>query len=419
MVKTWIVGAVMICLGGALAPTYAQEPSAVFDPMTLPAQQESLLPLLDRILAEPGEAERYLGLASFINTYGEWVELSSASKTLRVHLITYLLQQDKQQEAIALVKSGDVKGWLTYQFQNGVANDFMFAMDTGRFDYVLGLIEHAPQGVNSAFPVTVQGDTITPLAMLATAKYRDAVQYEVIVRALLRQGANPHQQLSNGLSPLIIAASANNNLFSRIVHAFDSEQKGATSDLMRNTPLNDTELLEMQAIADALIERQASGDDNYSFDKLHQLWIQMIIKGYNTPADLIYERLLSYKEFNVDYHKGSNGLTGLMAATLSSVYGGNVEYAQRLLQRGADPKALIDVGTTDAGEPTRVNLIQLALQNDNYKVVALLIQNGVNFVLLPDNEEVLILSSAMEQRAFKSAYVIREALTSSFAKMAE
>lgn len=389
----------------------------VADPLAIPYEQEVSIDLVEKTLQADNEVERHLGLSSLIKTFGPWITLQYNEQKMRIHIITYLLQKNLQQDAVSLIKSKEVPGWLSYRFQNGVANDFLFALDAGRIDYVLGLIEYAPEGVNSTFPVTLDGDLISPLSLLATDKYRKLPQYEVVLRALLKAGANPFAELPNGLSPMVISASTNNLAFSRIVNAFEAEKKGDGNDLFKNTPLSEDEVLEMQAIADALIERQASQEDNYDFKSLHQLWIKMIIKGYNVPADIIYDKLISYKDFSIDYRSGEKGLTALMASTLSNLYGGNVEYAKRLIARGADPKALIDVSGDGATKATRINLIQLALQNDNYKVVALLIQNGVNFVLLPDDEDTLILSEAMQQRAFKSAYVIKEAINSSFSKL--
>lgn len=395
----------------------AVNPDGVFDAMTVEKVAVNPIPLLEKILNQETPDERYLGLANFVKTHGEWLALQNGEQQFRLHISSYLLQQGFEQEASDLLKSGDMKGWISYKFQDGVANDFMFALDTGRFQYIQALIDYAPNGVNSTFPVTLTGDSLTPLGLLATDKYQKHPQYEAVIRSLLKNGANPYHQLPNGLSPVVIAASSNNHLFTRIVHAYDSEQKGAASDLLRNTPLTDAEMIEMQTIADALIERKTQGNDNYSFSKLHELWIQMILKGYNTPADLIYDRLLGFKEFKVDDRLNDGGLNGLMATALSSIYGGNVEYASRLIERGANPSFLIEVAGENEQEATRINLIQLALQNDNHKVVTLLIQKGVNFVLLPDDEEALILSEAMEQRAFKSAFVIKEALNASLEKL--
>lgn len=389
----------------------------VFNPMAIERLSSDGLAVLDKVLQIEDDIERHLALSNFINTYGEWIPIRVGASESRLHISAILLQQKMELDAIDLIKSKRVKTWFSYRFDTGVANDFMYALDTGSFQYIQALIEHAPQGVNTEFPVTLQGDKVTPIALLATEKYRQSPQYEVILRALLNAGANPYQEMSNGLSPMIIASSSNNTQFIRMIHAYDAEKKGAASDLFKNTPLQADEIFEMQAIADALIERQAQGRDQYSFEKLHELWIQMILKGYNLPADIIYERLLAFEGFNADYRVNNGGLNGLMAVALSTNYGGNVEYGKKLIDRGADPKTLISVGNDDAGKPIHVNLIQLSFQNDNHKVVTLFIQNGVNFIFSSEDEETLILSEAMEQRAFRSAFVIKEALEASFKQL--
>ena len=139
------------------------------------------------------------------------------------------------------------------------------------------------------------------------------------------------------------------------------------------------------------------------------MWVQMILKGYNLPADLMYDELKTRPEFNINA-KAPGGFSPLMAATMSPLYGGNVEYAKLLIERGAKANILIDIPGEGEGESVKVNFIQLALQRDNFKIVAIMISNNVNFISAPQDEDVLLLSEAMSQKAYVSAAILKQAL---------
>lgn len=383
---------------------------SVYDPMSvvLPVGGVLTPKLIEDAVIGKSEELRYLALASLVKNKGPWVLIGSSGNNAKIHISAYLLQTEKEADAINLLTKGDIDGWVSYVFYGGVANDFMLALDSGALDYIKALVKYSPAGVNSTFPLTVNGDEVTPISLLATEKYVSKVYYESVLRALLKGGADPHQPLPNGMTPMVIASSSNNMHFVRVSQAFLAEQSTSRTGLFVNSPLSQVELIEMQAIVDAWLEHSSKNESKYDFKKMHELWIQMILKGYNMAADLIYESLIKHPEFSIDY-RDDGGLSGLMASTLSNVYGGNVEYAAKLIQLGADPQILIEVDI-DNEAPVRINLIQLALERDNYKTVGLFITKGVNFVTLPDSEDELVLTSAMKQKAFKSAYMIRQAV---------
>tara|TARA_Y100000310_G_scaffold104469_1_gene102790 strand:- start:823 stop:2082 length:1260 start_codon:yes stop_codon:yes gene_type:complete len=381
--------------------------TSVLDPSNIEFKKEASSSLLARVLKEADEGKRYSGVVSFIEFYGPWVTLEGSETSPKIHISSYLLQSGSSDIAASLIKNGVIEGWMSYRFMDGVANDFIFALQGNHRDYLKSLFENVPRGLNTPFAVQLNGEKILPLALLATREYMEMPFYSDIVMSMLEAGANPNQKMTTGLSPLIIASSTNNMKFVRVVQSYNAGQTKSLKGLMTNTPLEDSELIEMQAIADTLIEQSSEKKASYKYDRLYTLWVQMILKGYNIPADIMYNELKTRPEFDINAKSGG-GLTPLMAASLSTLYGGNVEYASLLIDRGAEPKVLIPVGEGD--ELVRVNLLQLALQKDNYKVVALMIAKGVNFISLPDHEDVLILSEAMEQRAYMSASIIKEAL---------
>lgn len=395
----------------SLAQETASSPAqdGVLDPSLMKEEREASSALFARVLEEKDEESRYKGVLGFIEHYGEWITLSGENVSPKIHISSYLLQTGQSSLAALLVKNGVLNGWMSYRFMDGIANDFIFALKGGHRDYLNALLKYAPKGLNTPMSIQIGGEKVLPLSLMATREYMEMPFYDDILMAMLDAGANPHQKMSSGISPMIVASSSNNMRFVRVVQTYLAGQTKSLSGLMKNTPLEESELVEMQAIADAFIEHSPEKKSRYDYTKLFDMWVQMILKGYNTPADLIYEELKKRKEFDIE-GQNVDGLSPLMAASMSPLYGGNVEYAKVLIERGAQASKLTSIPGED-GKPINVNYIQLALTRDNFKIVALMIANQVNFVTAPDDEDVLLLTEAMTQKAYVSATILKEALS--------
>lgn len=395
------------------------ENSGLVNPNAEASPDVDVKAILEMALKTEGDGERYLQLSSLVKAHGPWIPLQSGAEFAKIHIVSYLLQIGNERDAVALLKRRDVAGWLSYSFMGGVANDFLFAIEAGQMEYIAALCLVYPEGVNTPFVVAQDGGTVLPLSILASGKYKSKPYYEPAVRTLLKHGANPVQSMPNGLTPLTIASSESNSNFLRIVQAFQSENEGRDVGLLENTPLTSVQMVEQQRITDALLEMSIEERKNtYGFSKLHEMWLQMIMKGFNVPAKLLYDTLISFEEFNVD-KKNDLGMNGLMAASMSELYGGNVDYAKILIGLGAKANQVIEMKPENVAEkPIKANLIQIALPRDNFKIVALLITNGVDFVVSPDvvdvkeadTEDALILTEATRLQAYRSAYVIWQAL---------
>ncbi|APD92483.1 MAG: hypothetical protein CBC55_03540 [Gammaproteobacteria bacterium TMED95] len=388
--------------------SFGQESRAeLVSPMNIAIQKNVSSLMVERIFQEQSEKEIFLGLDGLIKNFGPWITLEDNGEVHRMYITSYLLQTGREEAAAWLVNNGLVESWMTYSFGNGVANDFVIAVSTGSLTFLEAIFEDAPEFLNTPIIVNLEGQKALPLAIIASDSFSERSDYENIIFLMLKHGANPHKKMDTGLSPMIVASSSNNTDFISITQTFLDGQLSSPKGMFENTPLSSEERLEMQAIADAWIEKSGKERQQYNYSKLYNLWVQMIMKGYNIPADLMFDELSSRSQFDIN-QKSKGGVSPLMAVALSSPYGGNVEYGKLLIERGADPKSLLEIDME--GDKINVNLIQLALRKDNYKVVALFIVNNVGFATLPDNENSLILAQAIEQKAYKSASVIKEAL---------
>lgn len=138
---------------------------------------------------------------------------------------------------------------------------------------------------------------------------------------------------------------------------------------------------------------------NYNEEELNELFTSFIAFGHNEAADLI----LNDGHFKVDVNRyNEKGLTPLMAASITPIKGGNVEYAKKLIDLGAD------VNLTSKG--TEFSPISMATTVNNYKVVAYLIVKGAAF-MKPDKLGYMPIDYALKNNSLESAKLIKEALT--------
>lgn len=202
--------------------------------------------------------------------------------------------------------------------------------------------------------------------------------------------------LKNKLLPIFLGASlvlgsgmslASQNEESSI---FESEQSISNQDLSFTQKIEalkkelGAEFFTNQAISEEDLETQEviiKALDRAYFSKktlnkeekfeLFSQYVRNIIHGYNDAAEAIWEYSLNNDDFNIDlsYYSKSN-ITPLMAASISSLEGGNVEYLIKLIERGAVP----DQTTIK----NKISPISMAATEDNYKALTTLIVAGAN-----------------------------------------
>ena len=153
-------------------------------------------------------------------------------------------------------------------------------------------------------------------------------------RKLLEIGASPYIQTKNGHTAEGLAAFKNNNYFLEELHFFQNKQENNKINL--NSPLLYKDKLKQHKIIanfNAGLIKEISKD----FEKMRGQWITLIILGYNDAADIVYEELVKNETFNIT-DPNKDGINALMAAAMSVVPSGNIEYALRLIERGIDVK---------------------------------------------------------------------------------
>lgn len=176
------------------------------------------------------------------------------------------------------------------------------------------------------------------------------------------------------------------------------ELANSNSAFFKNEPLSDVSA-EQQKLEIQHLKAKYLDVKNYNEVELNELFNSFIAFGHNEAADLI----LNNGNVKVDVNRyNEKGLTPLMAASIAPIKGGNVEYAKKLIELGAD------VNLSSTG--TEFSPISMATTVNNYKVVAYLILKGATF-MKADKLGYMPIDYALKNNSLESAKLIKEALT--------
>lgn len=176
------------------------------------------------------------------------------------------------------------------------------------------------------------------------------------------------------------------------------ELANSNSEFFKNEPLSDVSA-ERQKIVIEHLKAKYLDAKNYNEAELNELFNSFIAFGHNEAADLI----LNNGNVKIDVNRyNEKGLTPLMAAAIAPIKGGNVEYAKKLVELGADVNL--------ASNGTGFAPISMATTVNNYKVVAYLILKGATF-MKADKLGYMPIDYALKNNSLESAKIIKEALT--------
>lgn len=170
------------------------------------------------------------------------------------------------------------------------------------------------------------------------------------------------------------------------------------SEMFKNEPLT-TESRQMQQESIKRLKAKYLDVGNYNQKELFELFTAFISFGHNEAADLI----LNNKNVKIDVNAfNENGVTPLMQAAIAPIKGGNVEYAKKLIDLGAD--------VNKSSVPGEFSPISMATNVNNYKVVAYLILKGALF-MKKDKLDYMPIDYALRNNSVESAAILKEALS--------
>lgn len=170
-----------------------------------------------------------------------------------------------------------------------------------------------------------------------------------------------------------------------------------SNPFFKNAPLSENDQkIQEEAIKE--IKKKYIDANNYNVEELNEYFGDAIVLGFNKLADM----LLNDPKAQININRyNNNGFTPLMLSAMTEIEGGNVEYARKLINAGADPDQL--------SLKNQVPVISLATTTDKYKVVTLLIFAGANFLKV-DDMDMAPIDYAFKYNAVRSANILKEAI---------
>lgn len=351
---------------------------------------EELMPILS---IKPEERATYI--KNIINKFDtDLVYINYQEKNIPISVTAFLLLNELEDLAVYLIDAEIVQPMKLFKFENNEMSDLIIAIENDYinfFDSALRKLEN----VNQQYKYN--GEEGFSLLMHTAIKKNNTTYH--MTYSLIKKGANENLSTYNNMTPLKLAKIENNRLFINAISDYrDSliKSKDVPEHLMKNTSLSVQQIREQVRILNnfqnGLLDKVFEDKEEYS------VLNSMIMMGYNDVADLILNRLKEENRFNANFI-GEDGLSPLMSAAASDLSGGNVEYAHKLINNGAD----VNLKNSDG-----INAAQISVSMDNAKVLLLLLENNVNiFEKNIDGEDLFEQAINNKPASINSALVIK------------
>lgn len=345
---------------------------------------------IQTILKQETFAKRYILLKGYLKQNPELlIEIKSEDKLYQIPILSYLLIEGFEKEALNLVEDKVVESFKTFDFNGNEYSDILISILNNQDDYFKKVTKINKDNINKQFKFNNEEGYYILMAVAELKNLRS----NMYTRHLLEIGANPYLQTKNGHTAEKVASYKNNTYFLETLNNFENNIEDR--DTLQNSPLPYKEQVKQNKIIENLkngLLEELSND----MDNMTNKWITLIILGYNDAAELIFEELSKNKDFSINA-VNNNNINALMATALSAVPGGNVEYALKLIERN------IDVSY----EFKDTKALHIAISKDAYKVVIQLIKQGDNFI--KDKDGTYFFDIAMKNKAYKTAHIIKSA----------
>ncbi len=333
------------------------------------------------------EEEKKEFLKDLIQKKGTTVKLNNEKTEYKVPLTAFLLIQNFENEALFLIEEKLVEPFKFFTINNKKQSDLGIAIKKNNFNYFEGVLKNI-DNVNKQYDINdKKGITL----LMETALINEEYIYP-FVSSLLENGANENLQSLNGITAYDIAKNNGNEAFLNALSDYSSQESiKSEKGYLVNNKLPPESKVEQQL----MIENLNNGllKDLKEKDELYKALHSMIIFGFNDAADIILNEIKKEGDFNPN-KTNDNGVSLVMAAAMSELTNGNVEYLIKLIEEGADYKNPIN-GITP---------IQVAVKRDNVKVVVALIEKGVS-IFANENNKVDLFTFALNVKPMPSKTV--------------
>lgn len=298
-----------------------------------------------------------------------------------------LLSNNNEDLAIKYFNKEEEEANKFFIKENGnMTSDIIVALENGHEKYLKNILPKV-KNINATFRYNnVNNYTL----FMVFAKTNKISNKEDIMRIFEKMGVKHNIINSNGDTAFDVAYKNNNYFFKELYLIVSGNEK--VKMLLENDPLKDSAIKIQNKIVNNLnngLLEELKLDKN----KLFETYIDFIVSGYNEAAFLLEDEIKNFEKEN------KRGITPLMAAAISIVDGGNVDYAKRLIEKGVNINQITD-------KANGANAAMLSMVRDNYKVATLLFLNNLNYEI-DDKDGNNIFEYAIKYNAVKSMLIIR------------
>lgn len=268
--------------------------------------------------------------------------------------LAFLLLNNQEERAIELIKNGTEEPFQKFIYKGSETSDIVIALDNGLMDYLKVAIPKISNRINERY---LYDNEEGYYLLMNVAMVKDDKTFAK-TNLLLSNGADENLLSKNGYSAFKLANENKNNMFISALYDYKTRiQNPNYNVLFDNVSLFENDRKKQTEILNELRNGKLK-ELTQDYNKTYDYFTKLIILGYNDAADYLLNSLQNNKDFNVN-NLNSNGITPLIAATISYLDGGNVDYFEKLIELGAD----VNVKSAD-GYPLEV----VAVSKDAFKV---------------------------------------------------
>jgi hypothetical protein len=316
------------------------------------------------------------------------ITIEIKKREINIPVAAYLLMLGLENEAIEYIENNPSEIFKTFNYMDNESSDMVIAIENGfvlYFNKAISLIENP----NKRYKYNGRKNFSL---MVHLSLIKDEYVGEM-TKTMLNNGGFEKIKLDYYNNAKSIAYMEDNINFLRAIKDFNINLINNKKVLFSNT-YSYEEYFYKDKVAKILLEDKLEKLKPL-YNKMYSAWVKMIELAYNEAADILYQELIKDPSFDIN-KISEKGLNPLMAASLSNIYGGNVEYAVKLIERGANVGFEID----------GINLAQLAISKDNFKLVNLYLEKGLDYKSVDEYGLTLLELSFDDPISIKSAYII-------------
>ena len=174
---------------------------------------------IQTILKQETFAKRYILLKGYLKQNPNLlIEITSEGTSYQIPILSYLLIEGFEQEALSLVEDKIVNSFQVFDFNGNEYNDILISILNNQDDYFKKVTKINADNINKQFKFNNEEGYYILMAVAELKTLRS----NMYTRHLLELGANPYLQTKNGHTAEKVASYKNNTYFLETLNNFEN-----------------------------------------------------------------------------------------------------------------------------------------------------------------------------------------------------